>query len=203
MRDSSKRWLARHERDPFVRRARAEHYRSRAVYKLAEIDHRHSLFKKGQAIVDLGAAPGGWTQYVITRCGQGARIVAVDLAPIKPILGVEIIQADIADPALATKIRRVLRRPSNIVLSDLAPSLSGQRTTDQARTENITFAAFELTSEILAPRGSFLIKTRHGSWDQLIVRLKESFAKVRLVKPAASRGASAEIYILAQGFRAI
>ena len=206
MRGSSKNWLARHRRDPFVRLAHAQNYRSRAAFKLDEIDRRNALLKRGQAVVDLGAAPGGWAQIAAARAGQEGTVIAVDLTEMKPIdgppnAGVEFIQADINDPRLTERIKHSLGRNADIVLSDLAPATTGHRATDQARIETITLAALALTRQILAPGGDFLVKTRHGGFDELIALVRQDFATARLIKPAASRGFSAEIYILARGFQ--
>ncbi len=202
MRDSSRRWLARQRRDIFVRRARAEHYRSRAAYKLAEIDRRVGLLRRGYSVVDLGAAPGGWSQIAAQRIGKTARIIAVDLVPIKKIDGVNMIQADIEDKLLAAKIKSLLGSgQASVVLSDLAPPTTGHRATDQARIENLTLAAFSLTQQILAPKGDFLVKTRQGGWDDLMAQLKGKFAQTQLLKPEASRSGSAEIYVLARGYQ--
>ena len=201
MRGSSKSWLARHRRDPFVRRAHAQNYRSRAAFKLDEIDRRSALLKRGQAVVDLGAAPGGWAQIAAARVGQEGTVIAVDLTEMKPIDGVEFLQADINDPRLTERIKHILGRNADVVLSDLAPATTGHRVTDQARIETITLAALALTRQILAPGGDFLVKTRHGGFDELIALVRQDFATARLIKPAASRGFSAEIYILARGFQ--
>ena len=206
MRGSSKSWLARNRRDPFVRRAHAQNYRSRAAFKLDEIDRRSALLKRGQAVVDLGAAPGGWSQIAAVRVGQEGTVIAVDLTEMKPIedprsAGVEFIQADINDPLVTERIKHILGRNADVVLSDLAPATTGHRATDQARIETITLAALALTRQILAHGGDFLVKTRHGGFDELIALVRQDFATVRLIKPAASRGFSAEIYILARGFQ--
>ena len=201
MRGSSKSWLARHRRDPFVRLAHAQNYRSRAAFKLVEIDRRNALLKRGQAVVDLGAAPGGWAQIAAARAGQEGTVIAVDLTEMKPIDGVEFLQADINDPRIIERIKRILGRNADVVLSDLASATTGHRATDQARIETITLAALTLTRQILAPGGDFLVKTRHGGFDELIALVRQDFATARLIKPAASRGFSAEIYILARGFQ--
>ena len=201
MRGSSKNWLARHRRDPFVRRAHAQNYRSRAAFKLDEIDRRNALLKRGQAVVDLGAAPGGWAQIAAARVGQEGTVIAVDLTEMKPIDGVKSIQADVGDPLTTERIKHILGRNADVVLSDLAPATTGHRATDQARIETITLAALALTRQILAPGGDFLVKTRHGGFDELIALVRQDFATARLIKPAASRGFSAEIYILARGFQ--
>ena len=206
MRGSSKSWLARNRRDPFVRLARTQNYRSRAAFKLAEIDRRHALLKRGQAVVDLGAAPGGWSQIAAARVGQEGTVIAVDLTEMKPIDGVKSIQADISDPPIAgprltERIKHILGRDADVVLSDLAPATTGHRATDQARIEAITLTALALTRRILVSGGDFLVKTRHGGFDELIALVRQDFATARLIKPAASRGFSAEIYILARGFQ--
>ena len=201
MRGSSKSWLARNRRDPFVRLAHAQNYRSRAAFKLDEIDRRNALLKRGQAVVDLGAAPGGWAQIAAARVRQEGTVIAVDLTEMKPIDGVKSIQADINDPLTAERIKHILGRNADVVLSDLAPATTGHRATDQARIETITLAALALTRQILAPGGDFLVKTRHGGFDQLIALVRQDFATARLIKPAASRGFSAEIYILARGLQ--
>lgn len=202
---SSTRWLERQLNDPYVARARAEGYRSRAAYKLAEIDDAHRLLRPGARVVDLGAAPGGWSQVAAERVGsaQGqGRVVAVDLAEMAAIPGVEVLHLDFLDPAAPETIREALGGPADAVLSDMAPAATGHRQTDHLRIMALAEAALEFARETLAPGGAFLAKVLQGGTEAaLLATMKRDFETVRHVKPKASRADSSELYVLATGFR--
>jgi 23S rRNA (uridine2552-2'-O)-methyltransferase len=202
---ASARWLERQLNDPYVAQARREGFRSRAAYKLIEIDDRHKLFKPGQRIVDLGAAPGGWSQVAAARVGarEGrGRVIAIDLLEMDAIEGVEFRQMDFHDPEAPARLREWLGGPADGVLSDMAANATGHRKTDQLRIIGLVELAADFASEVLAPGGFFLAKVLQGGAEgELLARLKRQFATVRHVKPKASRADSAELYVLATGFR--
>jgi len=202
---SSKRWLERQLNDPYVARAKAQGLRSRAAFKLAEIDDRHHLFKPGRSVVDLGAAPGGWSQVAAQRVGAAegrARVVAIDLLPTEPISGVAFAQLDFLDPAAPERIRDLLGGPADVVLSDMAANATGHRRTDHLKIMALAEAAADFARGVLKPGGAFLAKVLQGGTEAtLLADLKRDFASVRHVKPAASRTESAELYVLATGFR--
>jgi 23S rRNA (uridine2552-2'-O)-methyltransferase len=191
---SSKEWMRRHVTDPYVRKAREQGYRSRAAFKLLDLDSKEKLFRKGQTVLDLGAAPGGWSQVAAENVGPGGRVIAVDLLKIAPISGVTVLQGDFRHAAIDT--------PANVVLSDLSPNLSGIANVDQARWLELALAAVELCRKVLKPDGVFVVKAFHGeAYDELLAALRTAFAKVKVVKPPASRGESAETYVVARGLR--
>jgi 23S rRNA (uridine2552-2'-O)-methyltransferase len=202
---SSSLWLERQLNDPYVARARREGYRSRAAYKLLEIDQKYRLLKPGQRIVDLGAAPGGWSQVAALRTGanEGAgTVVALDLLDMDPIEGVDFHCVDFQDPDAPARLRAWLHGPADGVLSDMARNATGHRKTDQLRIIGLVELAAEFALEVLRPGGFFLAKVLQGGAEgQLLARLKRSFSVVRHVKPTASRADSAELYLLATGFR--
>jgi 23S rRNA (uridine2552-2'-O)-methyltransferase len=202
---SSKLWLERQLNDPFVARARREGYRSRAAYKLIEIDDKHRLLKSGARVVDLGAAPGGWSQVAAKRVGlaQGkGRVVAIDLLEMAPIAGVDFVRRDFLDARAPDEIKALLGGPADVVLSDMAANATGHRKTDHLRIVALAEAAAEFAREVLAPGGAFLCKVLQGGTEgTLLAALKRDFAAVKHVKPAASRADSAELYLLATGFR--
>lgn len=196
MAKSSKEWLRRHVTDHYVRTARQEGYRSRAAFKLLEIDSKEKLFKPGQTVLDLGAAPGGWSQVAAGKVKPGGRVIAVDLLKIAPISGVSVLQGDFRQAAIETS--------ANVVLSDLSPNLSGIANVDQARWLELALAAVQLCRKVLKPDGVFVVKAFHGeAFDELLEHLRTAFAKVKVVKPPASRGESAETYVVARGLRAL
>jgi 23S rRNA (uridine2552-2'-O)-methyltransferase len=202
---ASARWLERQLNDPYVSQARREGYRSRAAYKLVEIDEKHKVLKPGEHIVDLGAAPGGWSQVAAARVapreGRG-RVIAIDLLEMDPIDGVEFRQMDFHDPAAPRLLREWLGGLADGVLSDMAANATGHRKTDQLRIIGLVELAADFASEVLAPGGFFLAKVLQGGAEgELLARLKREFATVRHVKPKASRADSAELYLLATGFR--
>ena len=202
---SSTLWLERQLNDPYVARAKREGYRSRAAYKLLEMEERYHLFKPGQRIVDLGAAPGGWSQIAAARVkakeGRG-RIIAVDLLDMEPIPGVDFAVLDFNDEDAPERIKVMLGGQADGVLSDMAANATGHKQTDHLKIVALAELAADFAGEALAPGGFFVAKVLQGGTEgQLLARLKRDFASVRHVKPAASRAGSAELYVLATGFR--
>lgn len=197
---SSQAWLERQLNDPFVAEARALGYRSRAALKLREIDDRFHLLRKGARVVDLGCAPGGWLQIAVER---GARpVVGVDLLPVEPMSGATVIQADFTEADCAARLIDLLGGPPDVVLSDMAPNTTGHRQTDHLRIIGLIEAAADFAIETLQPGGAFLTKAfQGGGTGLLLARLKHHFAKVRHLKPRASRAESSELYLLATGFK--
>ena len=193
MAKSSKQWLRRHVTDPYVRQARTQGYRSRAAFKLLELDGKEKIFRAGQTVLDLGAAPGGWSQVAAAKVHPGGRVIAIDVLEIAPISGVTVQKADFRQIVIeATR--------ADVVLSDLSPNLSGIPNVDQARWLELAEAAVDLCRKVLRPDGVFLVKAFHGeAFDTLVARLKSVFRKVKVVKPSASRGESAETYLVARG----
>jgi 23S rRNA (uridine2552-2'-O)-methyltransferase len=202
---SSRLWLERQLNDPFVAEARREGYRSRAAFKLIEIADRYKLFRPGQTIVDLGAAPGGWSIVAAERVGAAAgegRVLALDLLDMRPIAGVEFKVMDFHDPGAPALLRDALGGKADGVLSDMAANATGHRQTDHLRIVALSELAAEFAREVLAPGGFFLAKVLQGGAEAaLLSGLKRDFALVRHVKPKASRADSAELYMLATGFR--
>ena len=202
---SSKRWLERQLNDPYVARAKAAGLRSRAAFKLAEIDGKYHLLTLGARVVDLGAAPGGWSQVAARRVGAAegrGRVVAIDVLGLEPIPGVEFVQLDFLDPQAPERLKHMLGGPAEVVLSDMAANATGHRRTDHLKIIALAEAAAEFAREVLAPGGAFLCKVLQGGTEaSLLVGLKRDFERVRHVKPAASRPDSAELYLLATGFR--
>ena len=202
---SSRLWLARQLNDPFVAKARREGFRSRAAYKLIEIADKYQLFRRGQKIVDLGAAPGGWSQVaaaaVDARGGKG-RVVGIDLLDIDPIDGVEFEVMDFHDPGAPARLIERLGGLADGVLSDMAANATGHRKTDHLRIVGLAELAADFARDVLAPGGFFLAKVLHGGTEgELLAGLKRDFTAVRHLKPKASRAESAELYVLATGFR--
>lgn len=206
---SSQLWLKRQLNDPFVRAARAAGYRSRAAWKLRQIDDRYRLLRPGGRVIDVGAAPGGWTQVAVERClagqaaGEGSgRILAVDRLEMNPVPGAIILQLDFLDPNAEAMIAAALGGPASVVLSDLAPATSGHRATDHLRSMALSEAALELALKVLEEGGSFVVKILQGSDEKPFVHaVRARFRAVHYVKPSASRKESAETYIVATGFR--
>ncbi len=196
---SSTRWLKRQLNDPYVIRSKREGYRSRAAYKLLEIDEKARFLKPGACVVDLGAAPGSWSQVAIEK---GARVIAVDIQPIALLEGVTCIEGDFLEEETVQKIRKALPSGVNVVLSDMAAPASGHRATDHLRIMALCEAALEFAVEVLKPGGIFLAKVLQGGAETaLLQRMKQHFTSVKHVKPGASRKDSSEIYVLAKGFR--
>ena len=199
---SSRKWLERQLNDPYVARAKREGFRGRAAFKLIEIDDRAHILKRGARAVDLGAAPGGWSQVAAKRVGPFGRIIAIDLLPMKPVIGVDFAQIDFLDPAAPDKLKAMLGGPADVVLSDMSANATGHRKTDHLRIMGLAEAAAQFAREVLRPGGAFLCKVLQGGTEaELLTSLKRDFATVKHVKPAASRSDSAELYVLAQGFR--
>lgn len=203
---SSRQWLQRQLSDPYVREAKRRGYRSRAAFKLIEIDEKARLLKPGQRVVDLGAAPGGWTQVAVerVRAGRpgGGTVVAIDKQPMDAVPGAVLLQGDMTDPDNDARVLEALGGPADVVLSDMSPATVGHAQTDHLRIVALVEAAAEFALRHLAPGGAFVAKVFEGGTEQsLLQRLKRSFAGIRHVKPPASRKESAEIYLVATGFR--
>lgn len=198
---SSTRWLERQLNDPYVKRARAENYRSRAAYKLLELDERFGLLKGVKAVIDLGIAPGGWSQVVRRRSSQ-SQVVGIDLLPTEPIEGVTILEMDFMDDAAPEKLRDALGGPADLVLSDMAANTVGHPQTDHLRTMALVEAGLEFAREVLRPGGAYVAKVLAGGADNdLVAELKRNFTSVKHAKPPASRKGSSEWYVVAQGFK--
>ncbi len=200
-RPSSTEWLQRQLNDPYVAEARRQGYRSRAAFKLIQLDRRFRLLAPGRRVVDLGCAPGGWTQVAVERAGPG-RVVGIDLAPTEPLPGAVLLQGDLRDPAAAAAVAAALGGPADLVLSDMAPPATGHAATDHLRVVALAEAAFAFAEQVLAPGGAFVAKVFQGGAEAaLLAALKQGFAELRHAKPAASRAESAETYVVAKGFR--
>jgi len=199
---SSRAWLERQIGDPYVALARREGFRSRAAYKLIEIDDKYRLLKPGARVVDLGAAPGGWSEIAARRVGASGRVVALDVLDMKPIAAVEFFKVDFLDEAAPERLRQILGGKADVVLSDMAANTTGHRQTDHLRIMALAEAAAQFAREVLAPGGSFLCKVLQGGTEAaLLAELKRDFESVKHVKPPASRADSAELYLLVRGFR--
>jgi 23S rRNA (uridine2552-2'-O)-methyltransferase len=199
---SSRRWLERQLNDPYVARAKRDGYRSRAAFKLVEIDDKHHLLTSGARVVDLGAAPGGWSQVAGKRVGARGRVVAIDVLDMEPIAGVDFAQLDFLDAGAPDRLKAMLGGSADVVLSDMAANTTGHRRTDHLKIMALVEAAAEFAREVLKPGGAFLSKVIQGGTEgALLAALKRDFAAVKHVKPAASRTDSAELYVLATGFR--
>jgi 23S rRNA (uridine2552-2'-O)-methyltransferase len=202
---SSKLWLERQLNDPYVAQAKREGFRSRAAYKLIEIDSKHHLFKPGMRIVDLGAAPGGWSQVAAKRVGAGegrGRVVAIDVLDLPAIPGVDFVRLDFLDETAPETLKSMLAGEADVVLSDMAANATGHRKTDHLRIMALAETAAEFAYEVLARGGTFLCKVLQGGTEAaLLAKLKRDFKSVKHVKPAASRADSAELYLLAMGYR--
>jgi len=199
---SSGRWLREHFDDPYVKRAQQEGYRSRAVYKLEEIDRRDRLFRPGMTVVDLGAAPGGWSQYARRSIGDKGRVVALDILPMDPIPGVEFLQGDFREQEVLDRLLDTLGgEPVDLVISDMAPNISGVNSVDQARAMYLVELAVDLAKQILKPGGDLLLKIFQGEgFDPVLADLRRSFKSVAIRKPKASRPRSREVYALARNY---
>ena len=199
---SQKRWLERQLNDPYVARAKREGYRSRAAYKLLEIDERFKLLKPGQRVVDLGAAPGGWSQVAARVVGPEGRVVGIDLLEIEPMAGVDFITLDFLDPAAPARLTEMLGGPADLVMSDMAANATGHKKTDHLRIIGLAETAAEFAREVLGPGGAYLAKVLQGGTEgALLTDLKRDFSAVRHIKPPASRADSSELYVLATGYR--
>jgi 23S rRNA (uridine2552-2'-O)-methyltransferase len=201
---SSRAWLERQLNDPYVHAAKAKGYRSRAAFKLIELESKFRFLTRGARILDLGAAPGGWSQVAAARVGEGGRVVAADVLPIEPIAGVEIVQADLLDAGTLAILRTALSGAADVVLSDMAAPTTGHRATDHLRTTALFEAALDVAEDVLKPGGTFVGKVFQGGAEgNLLSRLKKTFTQVRHVKPPASRSGSVELYLVAIGFRGV
>jgi 23S rRNA (uridine2552-2'-O)-methyltransferase len=201
---SSKLWLERQLNDPYVARARREGMRSRAAYKLMEIDDRAHFLRKGARVIDLGAAPGGWSQVAAqrVRAPEQGRVIAIDLLPMDPVPGVDFVTLDFLDRSAPEKLRDMIGGPANVVLSDMAANATGHAKTDHLKIMALVEAAADFARGVLVPGGSFLAKVLQGGTEaELLATLKRDYKTVKHVKPAASRADSAELYLLATGFR--
>jgi len=200
---SSKQWLRRHVNDPYVQRSKREGYRSRSAYKLIEIDDRDKLLKGGLLAIDLGSAPGGWSQVLSQRIGASGRVVAIDLLEMEPVAGVTFIRGDFSSRKGLAAVEEVLKeRKADIVLSDMAPNMSGIAVSDQARVMELAEVARDFALLHLKPEGAFLVKIFQGTgYDDYLRSLRRAFQKVVVRKPDASRGESAEQFLLARNLR--
>jgi 23S rRNA (uridine2552-2'-O)-methyltransferase len=203
---SSKLWLERQLNDPYVARAKREGLRSRAAYKLSEIDDKFHFLKPGGRVVDLGAAPGGWSQVVAKRVGAErgkGRVVAIDVLEMEAVPGVDFLQLDFLDEAAPEALRELLGGPADVVLSDMAANATGHRQTDHLKIMALVELAADFAGQVLKPGGAFVAKVLQGGTEaSLLAKLKRDFSGVKHVKPAASRADSAELYLVATGFRA-
>jgi len=196
---SSRQWLQRQLNDPYVAAAKSKGYRSRAAFKLVELDQKYRLLKKGAKVLDLGAAPGGWSQVAAAR---GAQVVAADVLPIEPIPGVTFFQADLTDPDVPAMLIEALGGPADLVLTDMAAPTTGHRATDHIRTIALAEIALDVAEACLRPGGAFVAKVfQGGATGELLARIKARFREVRHVKPPASRADSVELYLVALGFK--
>jgi len=200
---SSKRWLQEHHQDEYVLKARAEGYRSRAVFKLAEIQQKDRVLKPGQLVLDLGAAPGGWSEYASQILGERGRIIALDLLPMEPVAGVDFLQGDFTEQETLERLLAMLgERRVDLVLSDMAPNLSGVDSVDQPKSIYLAELAMDLASEFLQRDGIFVVKLFQGAgFEGLITSMRKAFRSVKLRKPDASRSRSSEIYAICDGLR--
>jgi 23S rRNA (uridine2552-2'-O)-methyltransferase len=199
---SSRAWLERQIKDPYVARAKREGFRSRAAYQLAEIDDKYRLLKAGARVVDLGAAPGGWSEVAAQRVAANGRVVAIDILDMKPIPDVEFLRLDFLDETAPDRLRALLGGKVDVVLSDMAANATGHRKTDHLRIMALAEAAAHFAREVLGAGGNFLCKVLQGGTEAaLLAELKQDFTSVKHVKPPASRSDSAELYLLARGFR--
>ena len=188
--------------DPYVRAAKSKGYRSRAAFKLLEIDAKFHLLKKGARILDLGAAPGGWTQISAAKVGATGTVVAADVLAMEPQTGVTVLQADITDPSTLARLKEALGGPADVVLSDMAAPTTGHRATDHLRTIALLEAALDIAENVLKSGGAFVGKVfQGGATGELLARIKQHFRDVKHVKPPASRAESIELYLVATGFR--
>ncbi len=202
-RSSSARWKARQARDPFVKRAHAEGWRSRAVFKLAELQDKERLVKPGDVVVDLGAAPGAWSQYMAGVVGSRGRVLALDLLPMDALPGVEIFQGDFREESVMNALLASLGgSPVDLVMSDMAPNMSGTRVVDQPRAMYLAELAADFASQVLRPGGSLVVKLFQGEgFQEYVEAVRKRFASVRMRKPAASRPGNRETYLVARNFR--
>ncbi|HET9616427.1 MAG TPA: RlmE family RNA methyltransferase [Pseudolabrys sp.] len=201
---SSKLWLERQLNDPYVARAKREGYRSRAAFKLTEIDDKARVLRKGARVVDLGAAPGGWSQVAAKRVGEKGKVVGIDILPMEPVPGVDFAVMDFLDESAPERLKAMLGGEADVVLSDMAANATGHARTDHLKIMALVELAADFAREVLAPGGAFLAKVLQGGTEaSLLAGLKRDFASVKHIKPPASRADSAELYLLATGFRGV
>lgn len=199
---SSTRWLERQLNDPYVKRARADGYRSRAAYKLIEIDERFPILKRGQVVIDLGCAPGGWCQVAHKAVGPDGKVIGIDIQEVQPIEGVDLLHLDFMEDEAPDRLKELAGGPVDLVISDMAAFATGHKATDHLRIMALCETALLFAQEVLAPGGHFLCKVLQGGTERdLLDQMKRDFAEVKHVKPDASRADSAEMYVLAMGFR--
>lgn len=200
--NSSQRWLGEHHSDEFVKKARAQNYRSRAVFKLKEIDERDRLFKPAASVLDLGAAPGAWSQYALQKIGRNGKIIALDLLEMDPIPGVEFIQGDFREDSVLAKLIETLAGKVDVIVSDLAPNQSGKNEIDQPKSVHLAELALEMAHHSLVAGGTFLVKVFQGAgFEQYYRDVRRVFRATAIRKPRASRARSRELFILAKGFK--
>jgi 23S rRNA (uridine2552-2'-O)-methyltransferase len=200
---SSNRWMQEHFHDEYVKMAQAKGYRSRAVFKLSEIQEKDHIIKPGMTIIDLGAAPGGWSQYAREIGGKKIKIIALDLLPIEPLEGVDFIQGDFCEEGVLDQLHALLQEmPVSLVMSDMAPNMSGNKAVDQPRSIYLAELALDMAKSVLTKDGVFLVKLFHGAgYEEFLREVKNNFTTVVIRKPKASRPRSNEVYILARGFK--
>jgi 23S rRNA (uridine2552-2'-O)-methyltransferase len=199
---SSTRWLERQLNDPYVAAAKAKGYRSRAAFKLKELDARFHMLRRGARILDLGAAPGGWSQIAVERVGAEGKVVAIDILPMEPITGVEFLQLDMLDAEAPAAVIKLLGDKADVVLSDMASPTTGHRETDHIRTLALFDIALDMAVEVLKPGGTLIGKVfQGGATKEILLRVKKHFSDVKHVKPPASRAESVELYLVATGFK--
>ncbi len=201
---SSRRWLQEHETDRFVQQSRKDGYRSRASYKLLALDDKDRLFRPGMTVVDLGAAPGGWSQVAVARVGASGRVLASDILPMDSIAGVDFIQGDFTEDSVFEQLLSAMAgEQADIVISDMAPNISGIKSVDQPRAMYLVELAVEMAGRILKPGGDFVAKVFQGEgFDQLVLDLRKTYTRVVVRKPDASRSRSREVYLVAKHYRA-
>jgi 23S rRNA (uridine2552-2'-O)-methyltransferase len=200
----SKRWLKERKNDFYYKKAKQLNYRSRASFKLHQIDERFSIFKEGYSVADLGAAPGGWLQIAEERVGEQGKVVGVDLQHIDPLAGVETIRGDMTKPETVEELKRLLGGKANVVISDMSPNISGAYSIDHARSIDLCTHALNFAKQTLKPGGSLVMKVFEGEMiNEFLAEVRKSFVTVRLHAPKASRSSSSEIYIVAKGFKPV
>lgn len=199
---SSPRWLKQHFNDPYVKRAKKEGLRSRSVYKLLEIQEKSNIIKSGMAVVDLGAAPGGWSQLAAGIVGPKGKVFALDILPMQSLPNVEFLQGDFQEESVMQQfLQRVQSKTIDVIISDMAPNFSGMRSVDQPKAMYLAELALNFVQQVLKPKGCFIIKTFQGEgFETFLKELRQLFTKVTIRKPSASRGSSAEVYLVATGY---
>ncbi len=200
---SSKRWLTEHFDDKYVKQAQKQGLRSRAIFKLEEIQQKDKLLKSGMAVVDLGAAPGGWSQFATEQVGLDGLVIACDILPMDPIAGVDFLEGDFREEAvLNALLKKVGERKIDVVMSDMAPNFSGAGSVDQARSMYLVELAFDMCHQVLAQGGAFVVKVFQGEgFDQYLQEVRNAFSSVKIRKPDSSRARSREVYIVASGYK--